>query len=115
LFAGIHDTTYYNWKKRDLDFARKMLWAQSGLFMQSKANLAYDIHAGNTSISQWVLSTRQRKLYATRTESHNTNVTITPEEEKQLAEVLERELGVVQDIEQELGLGSIAETEIKEQ
>jgi hypothetical protein len=109
LFAGIHDTTYYNWKKRDAEFARKILWAQSGLFMQSKANLAYDIHAGNSSISQWVLSTRQRKLYATRTEAHNTNVVITPEEEKQLAEVLERELGVVQEIEEGLGLGTDVE------
>ena len=101
LFAHVSKDAYYDAKKRDKAFAEQVLWAKSGLFMQAKANIANIVETGDddASMSQWLLMTRQRKLYAMRNENVNTNINITPEEEQQIADVLARELGDVSDLE----------------
>lgn len=64
--AGISERTYYYWVKKNPELLQEFEVYRQKLPFKAKYNIAQQIHAGNISLSQWLLSRKEPEAYSER-------------------------------------------------
>ncbi len=68
IFAGIGESTLYDFQKKNPEFSERKQLLKNHLSMQAKLVIASQINKGDEKIAQWWLERRRKNDYSTKQE-----------------------------------------------